>query len=879
MVICGLKGYKRKCERRHKEGKGFYRSAKQTLGKRVHKKLMEKTSWFKDKRRDEHDEQEDRDQGKGAARSGGEAGSGSRTAGSSSTVSRKDQKAGGGGGNQVKSVIFVPHTPGSALAKNMREGEIMLEKTTGYKMKIVERAGDSLENLLHRSNPWAGADCGREMCLLCESKQTHKSIENQNCHKRNVVYEMWCETCRQADEKEKPENDKKEIKMHKYIGESSRSCHERGFEHQQDCEQLKPGSHMLKHILDKHEGKQPGEIKFHMKAIRFHKSAYERQVHESVMIKENSKGHYILNSRAEYNRCALPRLGTKLGEKETKEKRLEVEAEEKKEQELEEKIKNMRKERQRLRRSDRQPNQPQRKKQRIEKEENEALEILVQEMKRGEKRRQQSIEDSLEQARKRQRKDEQAEHQSSNEEIKKADRSPKLREEVGRAEQLCCAEECPVQSPYGLGRAEQQPGGKNGQWPSEESKPTPNLTEEVGWAEQLSKENNTPAPCQAEQKSSPEKSQKSQKAKQSPNLSEEIGRAEQLCCADECTAQSSYGPGRAEQQPGEENGQWLSEEAKPTPNLTEDVGWAEQLGKDIPTSLSCQAEQSGDRSEQVEEFVKQIVEEMLEESSAFVELQISCGTVLMNYLSPPKPPPDRGGELREIKSEILRIQSEISELEARRELEQKSVKRLKGGTVKSSTRKVRHRNVKGVEPIGKNRNVWKMQQEIKKWLITTPSTTKPREMKLEQRKFRDGQKSLGGTVPPSNIPPNCQTQSKPNKSPRTPKNVKSEEKVKNPDSCNKGEGGTSGNHRFVASLENQQSGPRLEKTQKVNKISKLKNFWENKEEMNSHTKSICVGPMGVVRSRLVLNQPTTEEKGCPRKNLNLKAVIPRRDEK
>ena len=84
--------------------------------------------------------------------------------------------------------------------------------------------------------------------------------------------------------------------------------------------------------------------------------------------------------------------------------------------------------------------------------------------------------------------------------------------------------------------------------------------------------------------------------------------------------------------------------------------------------------------------------------------------------------------------------------------------------------------------------------------------------------------------------------------------MKSEEKVKNPDSCNKGEGGTSGNHRFVASLENQQSGPRLEKTQKVNKISKLKNFWENKEEMNSHTKSICVGPMGVVRSRLVFEQ-------------------------
>ena len=68
---------------------------------------------------------------------------------------------------------------------------------------------------------------------------------------------------------------------------------------------------MLKHILDKHEGKQPGEVIFMMKALRFHKSAFEQQVHEAVLIQEN-RSHNILNSHSEYNRCALPRLGTKL---------------------------------------------------------------------------------------------------------------------------------------------------------------------------------------------------------------------------------------------------------------------------------------------------------------------------------------------------------------------------------------------------------------------------------------------------------------------------------------------------------------------------------------------------------------------------------------
>ena len=76
---------------------------------------------------------------------------------------------------------------------------------------------------------------------------------------------------------------------------------------------------MLKHILDKHKGKQPGEVKFLMKAVKFHKSAFERQIQEAVLIQAN-RAHHLLNSKSEYNRCALPRLGTRLGERETKEK-------------------------------------------------------------------------------------------------------------------------------------------------------------------------------------------------------------------------------------------------------------------------------------------------------------------------------------------------------------------------------------------------------------------------------------------------------------------------------------------------------------------------------------------------------------------------------
>ena len=53
VVICGLKGYKNKCERRQKAGDNFYRKAGKTLSTRVRKKLMEKTTWFKSKKKKE----------------------------------------------------------------------------------------------------------------------------------------------------------------------------------------------------------------------------------------------------------------------------------------------------------------------------------------------------------------------------------------------------------------------------------------------------------------------------------------------------------------------------------------------------------------------------------------------------------------------------------------------------------------------------------------------------------------------------------------------------------------------------------------------------------------------------------------------------------
>ena len=43
-----------------------------------------------------------------------------------------------------------------------------------------------------------------------------------------------------------------ETRIYKYIGETCRSSYERGAEHLSDMRLIKTGSHLLKHVLDKH---------------------------------------------------------------------------------------------------------------------------------------------------------------------------------------------------------------------------------------------------------------------------------------------------------------------------------------------------------------------------------------------------------------------------------------------------------------------------------------------------------------------------------------------------------------------------------------------------------------------------------------------------
>ena len=150
IVVAGIKGYYAKLRRRRKGGGGtrIHQTAQESSSGRYKKKLTGKSSWFKTRRT--QGEEDDAQGRHGATR---------RTHG------RKTQMTHG----QVKtrSVLFVPQTPGGVLARNTKETLDRLEAVMGYKVKVVERAGTSLQNMFSQTSIWDGMDCGRGECVPC----------------------------------------------------------------------------------------------------------------------------------------------------------------------------------------------------------------------------------------------------------------------------------------------------------------------------------------------------------------------------------------------------------------------------------------------------------------------------------------------------------------------------------------------------------------------------------------------------------------------------------------------------------------------------------------------------------------------------------------
>ena len=140
----------RKKIRRQREGQKFHRKAATTLLARTRKKLIGKTSWFKNKKHDKEEEVERRKETKERKRwETQEAKIGNPT--HATKVTNREPKA----------VIFVPCTENGGLVRALREGEAQMEEITDVRLKFEEKAGSQLSRMICKTDPWAGKDCER----------------------------------------------------------------------------------------------------------------------------------------------------------------------------------------------------------------------------------------------------------------------------------------------------------------------------------------------------------------------------------------------------------------------------------------------------------------------------------------------------------------------------------------------------------------------------------------------------------------------------------------------------------------------------------------------------------------------------------------------
>ena len=158
-----------------------------------------------------------------------------------------------------------------------------------------------------------------------------------NCKKQSLVYENVCLRCNLGAESKKELREVKDDTPTLYVGETSRSIFEKSREHWGAWRSGKEESHILKHQEADHGGDT--SPKFIMRVVNYYKTALSRQVGEAVRIRRRGGEGSILNSRAEFNRCRIPRLTIEevdeeqLEEQENKELKIAMEQLEKLEKE------------------------------------------------------------------------------------------------------------------------------------------------------------------------------------------------------------------------------------------------------------------------------------------------------------------------------------------------------------------------------------------------------------------------------------------------------------------------------------------------------------------------------------------------------------------
>ena len=156
-----------------------------------------------------------------------------------------------------ESVIFVPSTPKSVLARRMKE-EIL---SSNLKINVVERPGVKIKRLLQKNDPNKSGECSAVNCFVCST------TKEGSCRKSGITYVITCKGNCGGDV---------------YNGETHKNGYSRGGEHLTDYQYKRGHSVMWKHCEKRHDGQ---EQEFDMKVMDYVRGdPTKRQILEAVRI-------------------------------------------------------------------------------------------------------------------------------------------------------------------------------------------------------------------------------------------------------------------------------------------------------------------------------------------------------------------------------------------------------------------------------------------------------------------------------------------------------------------------------------------------------------------------------------------------------------------
>ena len=180
---------------------------------------------------------------------------------------------------KFEAVMFVEATPKSEYLRNVKK----LVTKHKLKIKVVEKAGQTIKQVLQRSDPYQNNTCNRDNCFVCANDIPI------NCRERGIVYELRCTVCQNR----------------KYRGQTGRSEFERVGEHFEGLEGEDPSTPLFRHKELYHPDEE-FSVEVKVLAKCFGKPS-RRMITEAVLIDELGADE-TMNNKSEWTYTKLYKL-------------------------------------------------------------------------------------------------------------------------------------------------------------------------------------------------------------------------------------------------------------------------------------------------------------------------------------------------------------------------------------------------------------------------------------------------------------------------------------------------------------------------------------------------------------------------------------------